>query len=560
MNKNTKTLFLLVLHLAKVSGASCPAGWTPKEDRGLCFKYYTSITDHKSATDDCFHEEAILATPKNSSEVEFLANNVIGSLNEYVWVGLVKRSSIEPWTFADGFPFKPTMPSWDLWDNGFPASPTADICAYMTAAAGSYKFKTANCNSQYQYICQKTMVQHSCPMGWAHAPGGSVCYKAFGDSYTYNQSVDICNSNGSYILMPKDPHEDMFFSWYLNKYEMYKKIWIGYKLENSNFVWESGYQANYTGWENDEPHSWEDCAVYAANGVGFDRWYGLDCSLPAVTYCQDTDLFNTLDSTTEQVTTVITSQMTTEATSDTSQSTQVTTQTTPGATQTTPGTTQTAPGTTQIQVTTQTTPGTTQTTPGTTQIQVTTQTTPGTIQIQVTTQTTPGANQATPGTTQITSDISDSTAVTTQTTSNNIVTTHVLTQTAALSSDALTHSGDGTTFTEAQTTKQTAATTMLYSSTTISDVSCGCLCYGNRTNITTEELQELLLQIKSNLTVDTKTLSSAIRQLTSAYDSRVSSKSIGSVGVAVLVSVMVFLLFLDLVPVNFGCALMKTGK
>ena len=59
--------------------------------------------------------------------------------------------------------------------------------------------------------------------------------------------------------------------------------------------------------------------------------------------------------------------------------------------------------------------------------------------------------------------------------------------------------------------------------------------------------------------MDTKTLSSAIRQLTSAHDPRVSSQSIGSVGIAVLASVGIFFLFLDFVPTN-GCFWKKKKK
>lgn len=59
--------------------------------------------------------------------------------------------------------------------------------------------------------------------------------------------------------------------------------------------------------------------------------------------------------------------------------------------------------------------------------------------------------------------------------------------------------------------------------------------------------------------MDTKTLSSAIRQLTSAHDPRVSSQNIGSVGIAVLASVGIFFLFLDFVPTH-GCFWKKKKK
>lgn len=162
--------------------------------------------------------------------------------------------------------------------------------------------------------------------------------------------------------------------------------------------------------------------------------------------------------------------------------------------------------------------------------------------------------QTSQATTQIT------TSVNVQTTDSEVTTVQsTIVQTSydiTVSPEATTLIADITTM--LSTTQSTAATApAIESTTTVSQiVECSCHCYRNSTNITSEELQEMILQIKSNLTVDTKSLSSSIRQLTSAHDPRVSSKNIGSFGIAVLVSIGVFLLILDFVPTK-GCCIWK---
>ena len=57
-----------------------------------------------------------------------------------------------------------------------------------------------------------------CPTNWFRSPLGSICYNLVDSSLTFQESEDACNGNGYDILMPRDPKEDMFLSWYLHKY------------------------------------------------------------------------------------------------------------------------------------------------------------------------------------------------------------------------------------------------------------------------------------------------------------------------------------------------------
>lgn len=464
MNKVTPAIVLLsaYLRVAKVA-ASCSTGWTLNSGNGLCYQFFTTLKNHNEAIDYCYTLDALLATPKDLGEVDFIANNVISAYGQYAWIGLVKRTDGESWKFFDGFTFDSGQESWNLWRTGFPSA--GQRCGHLKGEDMNYKFQTSPCDYDYKFVCQKKTTAHVCPTTWFRSPFGSICYKQYGMSSTFQETVNLCNDDGTDILMPRDSGEDMFLSWYFSQNHQYDKVWIGLQEQNNVFSWQSGAETTFTSWEDGEPDSIEDCAAYALSaGNSYHKWFGLQCSQPAAGYCQDTNFYTWVASTTHESTT---NEITTE----------VTTKVTTGVT---------------TEVTTETT------------TEVTTQAT-----TEVTTE----------ATTEVTSTsvITETTPATSSTSSSNIITTTV--------SGSLNNT-------------------------------CACFCLKNHTNITAEELEEKISQIKNNLTVDAKSLTSAIRLLTSAYDPRASSQNIGSVGIAVLVSIGCFLLVLDCVPTN-GCILGK---
>jgi hypothetical protein len=65
-----------------------------------------------------------------------------------------------------------------------------------------------------------------------------------------------------------------------------------------------------------------------------------------------------------------------------------------------------------------------------------------------------------------------------------------------------------------------------------------------------QELQVRLNDLHSILSIDHRNTSSFLRTKTSATDNRPSSVSIGITGVILLVSVMLFIILLDILPRN----------
>ena len=82
--------------------------------------------------------------------------------------------------------------------------------------------------------------------------------------------------------------------------------------------------------------------------------------------------------------------------------------------------------------------------------------------------------------------------------------------------------------------------------TTQNGCACDCSVYFNSTILTPEELETKLQEIKSILTLEKNSLSSSIRRKISASDDRPSARSIGAVGVAVLVSVLLAIIAMDI--------------
>lgn len=79
----------------------------------------------------------------------------------------------------------------------------------------------------------------------------------------------------------------------------------------------------------------------------------------------------------------------------------------------------------------------------------------------------------------------------------------------------------------------------------------------NKTNYTMEELRLILApvveQLKKELTIDTKNLSATVNKLKSAPDSRMSSKSLGILGIVLLCVFFGGIILIDLtsLPVHY---------
>lgn len=59
------------------AAANCPSDWVYNADRERCYKYITNDKSYAEAFDNCILLDAILATPKNASERDFIYDQVI---------------------------------------------------------------------------------------------------------------------------------------------------------------------------------------------------------------------------------------------------------------------------------------------------------------------------------------------------------------------------------------------------------------------------------------------------------------------------------------------------
>jgi hypothetical protein len=109
-----------------------------------------------------------------------------------------------------------------------------------------------------------------------------------------------------------------------------------------------------------------------------------------------------------------------------------------------------------------------------------------------------------------------------------------------VSTDTLSSSGDAADSVQSYSTTFTdlphASTVTESGHSTEVPPPCSCVCPTNSNNITDTELEQKITDIKKQLTVNKSSLSSTLRKKTSAPDERISSVSMGAVGICVIVA------------------------
>ncbi|XP_059173106.1 mucin-5AC-like [Physella acuta] len=100
-------------------------------------------------------------------------------------------------------------------------------------------------------------------------------------------------------------------------------------------------------------------------------------------------------------------------------------------------------------------------------------------------------------------------------------------------------------------TRASANSTSATSSVTSPPPALPCLPTGTLTNLTKEELSEVLNDIREALYVDTKSLSSTVRKLISMDDERPSSQGIGALGISIIATVLVLMVAGDVMHAGY---------
>jgi hypothetical protein len=88
--------------------------------------------------------------------------------------------------------------------------------------------------------------------------------------------------------------------------------------------------------------------------------------------------------------------------------------------------------------------------------------------------------------------------------------------------------------------------TQMSEHTTETPAPCACVSQTNYISISDAELVQRLLDIKKNLTVNKTALSSTVRRKTSAPDERMSSASMGVVGICVVIAIIMLVVASDI--------------
>ena len=114
-----------------------------------------------------------------------------------------------------------------------------------------------------------------CPVDWATF--SSNCYRIFSHS-TYverMQASSICQKHGSNLTSILSIKEQSFISDLITVKSPGKKVWIGGKQIQDQWIWDEGSRFGYTNWYRNEPDSGENC-MYIHHDKKY-AWHDANC-------------------------------------------------------------------------------------------------------------------------------------------------------------------------------------------------------------------------------------------------------------------------------------------
>lgn len=271
---------------------SCASGWTPVENRNVCYKHYKNRNNVKKtwqeANDFCQALGGNLISIHSSSDLEDVTLN----RNEPSWIGLTYRGVREGFVWSDGSPF-----AYEDWGYGEPNNHNDnEHCAEVTDYYGQH-WNDRHCDSYNNWICQIRK-------GMEPKPEPEIV------ETVYNMTSDgwlIYNDTQYYInmdTMPMEParayckknfgdlavitgESERRFLWKQISRGTEGQYYIGMTLNlDKSFSWVDGTPVTYTAWEHNEPNfanNDENC-VTIYRSMGF--WNDINCGLQLPSICK----------------------------------------------------------------------------------------------------------------------------------------------------------------------------------------------------------------------------------------------------------------------------------
>ncbi|CAB3992684.1 Hypothetical predicted protein, partial [Paramuricea clavata] len=275
-----------------VETQGCPKNW--KKHDISCYLFVTQQMNWKDSRSNCLRYGADMVSILDSSEVEYIYQQVSTEKGSRFWIGLIrKKTTIDPkegWVWSDGNNFTETH-----WEENEPNNANLnENCAELTGGGNWKKWNDVNCDNSFFSICKrkKDITTQGCSNDWKEYKISSYYFVT--QLMTWGESRANCLGCGGDMVSILDSSEVEFIKQQTNTDALRNySFWIGLFREKKTsdpkegWIWSDGN--NFTKlrqWRKGEPNNFdknENCAELEESSK---MWNDIDCSNLRASICK----------------------------------------------------------------------------------------------------------------------------------------------------------------------------------------------------------------------------------------------------------------------------------
>uniref|UniRef100_A0A4W4DR21 Mannose receptor, C type 1b n=1 Tax=Electrophorus electricus TaxID=8005 RepID=A0A4W4DR21_ELEEL len=247
----------------------CPSPLIPHS--GHCYFINREKKTWVEARDACRQEGGDLLSILSVEEQSFIISNLGYSKMDELWIGFSDLRTLKLFEWSDDscVPF-----AW--WERNEPSVADEENCVLMRGEEG--KWANEICQRQCGYICKKKTNSNPSAndTGWIRY--GSYCYTAGSESKTFEESKQMCEETGSYLVDITNRVENAFLVSLVGA-RPEKHFWIGLSNQRNqrSFEWTNTDKVAFTHFNAGMPGGKKGC-VAMTTGILAGLWDVLNCT------------------------------------------------------------------------------------------------------------------------------------------------------------------------------------------------------------------------------------------------------------------------------------------
>ena len=210
-------------------------------------------------------------------------NHVAQYQDDYMWIGM--NGDVHSTSVDDFVWLDGTSIDYTNWENDADFN-AIKLCVQMEPSA--HKWQVTECTSTAAYMCQKLDVIGNCPNHWQRSHSNDVCYGKIGsgDNDSSEEECDDINGVTAETIMPKDEEETLALQSYMTSANI-TATYIGLTLapNRKDWHWDDSESLQYTNWMSEQPGNWKVVASYIQPCVSIQQ--SNDFQWNDTVYCED---------------------------------------------------------------------------------------------------------------------------------------------------------------------------------------------------------------------------------------------------------------------------------